>query len=210
MRKWPWPAVLSEVLLATLSGVWGYLMADGVSALILAAAGGAVVSAPLVWWVFRLDQQRDDEDITVLGISSSQPNLVMFDMPIRQVIDYLGRTVTHTFDRSSLADRAAFRKLHELMCSGALPVVGATEIFGVRRRIPPEQCGELTPEEQAVPQNPSTPEGIRFCLIAYADKNWQQNWDGVTQPETLKKYTDLRVRSTDVYRLWPRTNQGGD
>lgn len=118
----------------------------------------------------------------------------------------LGRTVTHTFDRSSLSDRVAFRKLYELICSRELPVVGATETFGVRHRTALERCAKLTPEEQVVPRNPSTLEGVRFSLIDFADKNWKQDWDGRAQPQILEKYIDLRVRSSDVYQLWPKAN----
>ena len=202
--KGTWLSVVaSEVVSAICSTVFVYVITDGDSALILvvAAAAGAVMCLPLVWW----DQQRDGKEISVLGISPP-PNLMVFDMPIRQAIDYLETTVTHTFDRSSLADRVAFKKLHELMCNGSLPVVGATETFGVRRRIYPERCCKLTPEEQVVPQNPSSPEGVRFCLVDFADKNWKQNWDGKSQPKILETYMDLRVRSSDVYRTWPRVH----
>ena len=148
-----------------------------------------------------LRQRRKGPDAGPLTPNDSDPS---FDMSIRAVINYLAETVPHSFDRSSLSDRAAFKKLHELMCSGALPVVGATETFGVRQRISPEKCFELTQEEQVVPLNPASPEGFRFCLTSYADKNWEHDWDGKTQPEILEQYTDLRVRSEDVYRLWPK------
>ena len=127
-----------------------------------------------------------------------------FDMPIREAINYLVRTAPHSFDRSSLSDRLAFKKLHERMCSGELPVIGATKELDVLRPISPEQCHELVPEEQVVPKHRSTPEGVRFLMIQYVDPDWEDDWDGLTQPQVVVKYTDLRVRSVDLCNLWPR------
>ena len=127
-----------------------------------------------------------------------------FDMPIREAINYLGRTVPHSFDRSSLSDRLAYEKLHERMCSGELPVIGATKELDVPQPISPKQCHKLTPKEQVVPKHRSTPEGVRFLLIQYVDPDWEDGWDGLTQPQVVVKYTDLRVRSADLYNLWPR------
>ena len=130
-----------------------------------------------------------------------------FDMPIDEAIKYLGRTVQHSFGASRRFDRVAFKMLHKPMCSGELPVIGSSEqhgVLSVPSVIPPKRCIEMTPEEQVVPIGLSAPDGVRFRLIAYADKNWLDNWDGVSQPVILEQYSDLRVRSADVYRLWPR------
>jgi len=132
-------------------------------------------------------------------------NEASFDMPIRDVIGHLEQTVPHSFDQSSSAERLAFKQLHERMCSGDLPVIGSTTAFGSPQLIPAAKCRELTPQDQAVPANPSAPQGVRFCLIQYLDPNWADDWDGLTQPKIVVQYTDLRVRSVDLYRLWPRT-----
>lgn len=129
-----------------------------------------------------------------------------FDMTIRAAINYLHESVQHAHEGSGSSNRSAFRVLHELMCSGDLPVVGTTGKHGYGRvqRIPTKRCRKLTPQEEVVPLNTATPEGVRFCLIAYEDKDWLDNWDGVTQPVILEQYEDLLVRSVDLYRIRPR------
>ena len=128
----------------------------------------------------------------------------LFDMPIREAIGHLEETVPHSFDRSGPAERVAFKQIHKRMCSGDLPVIGSTEAFGPPQVIPPAKCGDLMPEEWSVPANPSAPQGVRFCLTQYVDPKWEEGWDGVTQPQVVVQYTDLRVRSVDLYSLWPR------
>ena len=160
----------------------------------------------VMWRVKKLLPVRIQREVekALAKAEDKAKSIQRFDMPIRSAILYLANTVPHTFDRSSLVERNAFNGLHKLMCDGELAVIGATKVFGVCERIPPSRCRELVPEEQVVPLSPSSPDGIRLLLINYADKNWKKDWDGKTQPEIIEQYTDLRLRSSDVYRIWPK------
>lgn len=128
-----------------------------------------------------------------------------FDMTIRHTLDHLHEVKPHGHEGSGSSNRDFLNRLHKLMCIGVLPVMGTPEGSVVSERISASKCRELTSLEQVVPINTATPEGVRFLLIKYEDKNWLDSWDGVTQPVALEQYSDLLLRSADVYRIRPRT-----
>ena len=115
-----------------------------------------------------------------------------FDMPIREAIKYLQRSIPHSYDSTGSADRKAFAALHEKMGSGELPVVGARRDFQAPRRISRKECQNLKAVEVVVPRwplNPAAPEGVRFSLV------------GIEQSRNVE-YRNLRVHSRDVHRIW--------
>ncbi len=120
---------------------------------------------------------------------------VLPDMPIRDAIHHLVSTVPHSFDRSSYAERAMFKQIHQCMCNGDILARGATSEGGTLQKIPPKKCRELSPQEVVVPRVPATPEGIRFSLF-----------DAKSQVE----YSNLWVDSRDIYKFWPKIKKGGE
>ena len=125
-----------------------------------------------------------------------------FDVPIRDAIDHPYYTVPHSFNSSGKAERRFFPLLYEQMCEGNPPVVGAKGAGNAPKRISARQCRRLQPREVVIPKNPASPYGIRFNLI-----------DESTMPEPLLEFSGpfgfsgLRVRSRDLYRIWPKNQQ---
>ena len=113
-----------------------------------------------------------------------------FDVPILDAINHLVQTTPHSYQRSGQAELHFFRVLHRQMCSGALPVVGMQGEEGLPKRISRRQCKRLMPQEVVIPPNPTSPYGRRFSLI---DSNIPS-----------ERYLGLRVRSRDLYRMWPK------
>ena len=122
-----------------------------------------------------------------------------FDVAIQDAIDHLIHTTPHSFTRSSLAERSAFQALLEAMRAGRLPVIGMKGEHGIPQQISPRQCSKLHPIEVA------TLHGVRFHLVDESTKT--------KRPETLIERSDplgfsgLRVRSDDLYRIWPKDQQ---
>ena len=122
-----------------------------------------------------------------------------FDMPILKAVDHLVRSSSHTFPKGREARHRAAQMLHEAMCAGTLPVVGSRGEFRERRRISARQCRGLRPQEVVVPRNPTTPLGVRLDL-------WDKSLNlelGVEHSDPIG-FTNIRVRSRDLYRLWPK------
>lgn len=122
-----------------------------------------------------------------------------FDIPIREAIIHAANSTDHSYGSPSLRDRHFFEQLHKAMCSGELMVVGMKGESGALKRISRWKCRKLQPIEMVVPRNPSTPEGVRYCLV---DKT-------VDLPEPLKEvefcgFLGLRVRSQDLFSKWPK------
>ena len=120
-----------------------------------------------------------------------------FDMPIREAVDHYVRTFPHSYKDG--ADRHAFDALHKAMCNGKLPVVGAKGEESPSELIAAQRCKRLKPRMVLVPKNSASPQGVRFDLFENV---------GPSQPleesDGLSGYTGLRVRSTDLYGLWPK------
>ena len=130
--------------------------------------------------------------------ASAEGDDTAFDLPIRDAIYQLIETVPHSFDSSGRAERHFFQVLYQQMCTGALPVIGSREEGSPPECISAGQCRALTPQEVVVPANPSAPHGVRFDLF-----------DMSVAPEPGVEYrpvgfSGLRIRSRDLYRIWPQ------
>ena len=122
-----------------------------------------------------------------------------FDVSIQLAVNHLVGTFPHSFNSSGSAERHAFQALYEAMCAGKLPVIGTEGEFNTPKRIRTRKCKRLRPIEVAVPPNPASPCGVRFHLI-----------DESISIEPLVEHsgpfglTGLRVRSKDLYHIWPK------
>lgn len=125
-----------------------------------------------------------------------------FDVPIRDAIEHLAHTIPHSFNSSERAERHMFQVLYNEMCNGNLPVVGAKGDGRAPKRISARECKKLKPREVVVPVSPAAPHGVRFDLV-----------DESSVPEPLVEFSGpfgfsgLRVRSRDLYRIWPKNQQ---
>ena len=119
-----------------------------------------------------------------------------FDTPIRKAIYHLIETTPHSYTCSGMAERQAFTKLHEAMCEGRLPVIGKEGDFMMPRRIYRWECRRLKPMEVAVNATDAAPDGVRFSLIRIKTDEGHEKLE--------LELCDLRVRSSDLYDLWPK------
>ena len=131
-----------------------------------------------------------------------------FDMQIETAIDHIVDSTHHSFTRSSLAERNAFEQLHKAMCAGLLPVIGKHGENAIPRKISPRRCKKLQGREVA------TPHGMRFHLVE--SRLLKKNMNGLKkEPPVLVEqsgpfgFGELRVRSKDLYGIWPRNMEGG-
>ena len=98
---------------------------------------------------------------TALAADTYRPKVLFargldsFDMPVQGALNHLIETVPHSFDSSGKAERHFFRALHEQMCAGKLPVIGSKGEGTPPERVSARRCRKLTPQEVAVPANPS-------------------------------------------------------
>ena len=125
---------------------------------------------------------------------------VHFDMPILAAIEHMMQTVPHSWDSPDKAERFFFRAIHKQMKAGRLRVMGAEAPGGEVRRIRKKQLSSLTPVPTNVPESETTPYGVRFDLIDEAKLGKPR-----VQSGSFPGFFDLRLRSKDLYRLWPRT-----
>ena len=126
----------------------------------------------------------------------SKASFEQFDTPIRKAIYHLIETSPHSYTCSGLAEREAFKKLYEAMCKGRLPVIGREGDFMMPRHISWWQCRHLKPREVAVNATDAAPDGVRFSLVRFKTD------EGYEKLEL--ELCDLRVRSLDLYNLWPK------
>ena len=120
-----------------------------------------------------------------------------FDTTILDAINYLIGTAPHSYTRSDWSERAAFRELHNEMSTGELRVIGKESDFAAPRRISARECRRLTPIEVGVPRTRAAPDGVRFALTHLVEGREDEGQAALT-------LSDLRVRSDDLYRIWPR------
>ena len=118
-----------------------------------------------------------------------------FDVSIRQAIYHLIETTPHSYTQSSLAEREALNNLYKAMCDGRLPVIGKEGDFMMPRRISRWECRRLKPMEVVVNATEAAPDGVRFSLIL------DKTEDG---HKVELELCDLRVRSRDLYAVWPK------
>ena len=179
--------------------LWGHVVAIGkvidltaVDWLLLVIVGGLTFGPRVAKHGRRLAGQ--------IGRSSSrlsENDVSQFDTPILDAIDHLIRTAPHSYTRSDLAERNAFAALHEKMCSGQLAVIGKESDFVAPRRITVRECKRLEPREVVVIPTVSAPDGARFSLCS----------PHTGQDEERLEMCDLRVRSRDLFRMWPRISR---
>ena len=127
-----------------------------------------------------------------------------FDISLQEAIDYLVRRSPHSFNSDALVKRDRFKQLYKEMCSGRLLVAGSEKEAMPTKRIRSKRCKELTPREVVIPRNPTAPNGIRYDLI-----DESAILPLVEYSESVG-FTDLRVRSKDLYRLWPQNRNSGE
>ena len=130
-----------------------------------------------------------------------RPSLRHFDVPIRDAIRHAADSTDHSYGDPVLRDEHFFNLLHESMCSGEMLVAGRKDEEGALKRIGREECKNLIPQEMAVPRNPSTPEGARYCLV---ERTTYETRNERVEKKLRGYYTGLRVRSRDLYHLWPK------
>ena len=119
-----------------------------------------------------------------------------FDLSIEEAIDHWVETAAHSFDCQPLAEQAAFKVLHEAMCAGRLAVIGQKGETAPLKRISRRQCKKLHRIEV------TTPHGMRFHLVDQATKERAPG-----EYTNALGFSGLRVRSRDLYALWPRNRQ---
>ena len=119
-----------------------------------------------------------------------------FDTPIRKAIYHLIETTPHSYTWSGMAERQAFTKLYEAICEGRLPAIGKEGDFMMPRRISRWECRRLKPMEVAVNATDAAPDGVRFSLVRIKTDEGHEKLE--------LELCDLRVRSFDLYDLWPK------
>ncbi len=157
--------------------------------------GGGITAALGIWRSGR-------------GTRKSRRDFGDFDMPIEAAIHHIVDSTHHTFTRSSLAERNAFEQLHKAMCAGLLPVIGKLGESAVPRKISPRRCKKLQRREMA------TPHGMRFHLTEKGPFKKVTDELKKDSPVFIKKddlfgFGELRVRSEDLYGIWPRNMEEG-
>ncbi len=111
-----------------------------------------------------------------------------FGVPIRDAIDHVVMTSPRSLSNSERAERHFFEVLHEQTCSGDLLVIGRKGKTNAPMRISARKCKQLKPMEVVVGCSPTSPRGVRLSLFG-----------GQTS-----EFTGLRLRSRDLYRIWPK------
>ena len=154
--------------------------------LAVAATFLACIALPLMFWPASKDRKKR--------------RFSDFDMPILAAVEHMVQTVSHTWDSPDKAERAFFRSLHTQMRAGRLRVIGAEVPDGPLRRISKKKLGSLSPVPRNVPPSDTAPHGVSFVLIDEARLAPPDKQKG-----PLPGFFDLRLRSKDLYRLWPRT-----
>ena len=175
---------------------WGHVVAIGqaidftaVDWLLLVFVGG-LMSGPRV----AKHGRRLAGQIGRISSRLSVNDVSQFDTPILDAINYLIQTAPHSYTRSDLAERNAFAALHKKMCSGQLAVIGKESDFIAPRRITVRECKRLEPRDVVVIPTVSAPDGARFSLCR----------PRTSQDDERLEMCDLRVRSRDLFRIWPR------
>ena len=123
-----------------------------------------------------------------------------FDIPIRDAVIHAANSTDHSYGSPVLRDQRAFERLHQDMCDGKLLVVGREGEFGTLMRIGKRKSRKLSPLEIVVPKNPSTPEGVRYCLVDKAEESPAEQF----REMAFRGFMGLRVRSQDLYKHWPK------
>ena len=126
-----------------------------------------------------------------------------FDMPIRDAISHIVETSTYDFTSSYASDQSAFEELYREMCSGKLLIVGSWGSDSPRKRIGPRKCKRFAPRRVVIPRTCDSPDGYRFDLIEELEVAPLVEHDKPTG------FTRLRVRSRDLYKIWPRNKRDG-
>ena len=129
-----------------------------------------------------------------------------FDMPILEAVDHYVRTFPHSYQDG--ADRHAFEVLHKAMCAGKLPVIGTRGEDAPSERISARRCKRLKPTMIVVPRNWASPRGFRFDLVDKAAV--PEVPEPLVESDEPIGFTGLRVRSADLYRLWPTDEREGE
>ena len=178
---WSWVSFAFEYELAWLmigagtALIGGYLVAHAHERITLS---GAVAFSP---WLFI----------------PRHPPMREFNVPILDAIRHLLES-PHSYTRSDWAERNAFTMIHrDALCTGRLPVIGRETDFSAPRRISAWECRRLDAIEVVVMPSPAAPDGVRFVLVEPTTGDPDKDADRL-------HLRDLRVRSRDLYRIWPK------
>ncbi len=129
-----------------------------------------------------------------------RPQIRAFDMPILAAVEHLLNTTAHSYTHLDRAERKAMENLHNAMCSGRLLVVGTENEFSSPKRISAWTCRQLVPIESVIPRSPAAPQGFTFILSPPIDNVP----DEPVPVEESGAFRNLRVRSSDLYAIWPK------
>ena len=187
--------VLAE--LAVCAGGYGMTLhfPDWSSAIWFGIAGASILAIVAIGLHERWQRQAPGGDPMPSTSDDDEDDFRSFDVPIRDAVNHLVETNTHTFNSSGGAERYAFEALYKEMCAGRLSVIGMKGDFDAPERISACKCKKLRTDVVL------SPNGVIFSLI-----------DQSKVPKPLVEFRGppgfigLRVRSEDLYGIWPRNN----
>ncbi len=126
-----------------------------------------------------------------------EKRITKFDMPIAGATRYIVSTGAFiSYTPQSRRQMEAFKAIHEFARDDEIGIAGVGINRSVPKRIPPNRLWDLKPSEVVVPISASAPEGIVFGLCSASPDTTHEHSGGM--------YTELRVRSKDIYGKWPK------
>ena len=124
----------------------------------------------------------------------SKGNSALFDMPVSDAIQHIFETVTiPPNEKDVFVKQALLEQLFSYMRDGRIAVW--CRDFAPPRKISVRKCRKLSPQIKRVPPRPNEPEGFRFSLFEIPPPEQEE--------EPFVEYTNLWIRSEDLYKLWP-------
>ena len=126
-----------------------------------------------------------------------------FDMRIEDAIAHIlvHNPSTHTNRR--LAEMNAFRGLYDLALSRTLALAGSLDEGLPPVRIPRKKLRNLAPIDQVIPASREAPEGHVYALGPATPPTEPREY----KTGEIESYTNILVRSRDLYRHWPKLTQ---
>ena len=127
-------------------------------------------------------------------IEKSRQDIRQYDVEIADAITILASTTPSRvgWDSECNFKEYVFKKLHGYMCDGELAVAGSTGALEKTHPIPKEKCQSLTPAVAIAPKG-----NVLYWLHSKLNDKFQAD----------KVYMDLRVRSEDLYMIWPHAKR---
>ena len=127
-------------------------------------------------------------------IEKSRQDIRQYDLDIANAIKILtaATSARHGWDSEYNFEDYVFKKLHRYMCNGELAVAGSTDALEKISPITKEKCQLLIPAVALAPKG-------RVLYWMHSELNDSFQADEV--------YMELRVRSEDLYRIWPHAKR---